>query len=141
MGAPFRHTLLLVEDSQDVRELMSEIFQEYGLRVIAAVDGLDALAKIENNVPDVVLTDLRMPNMTGLELARHLRAHPVFFDIPIAVLSSIVPENLSTATEIDVFIRKPCSVDYLVKTINQMLLNVLNGIHAQRRQAARRALN
>ncbi|MFL9923410.1 response regulator [Herbaspirillum lusitanum] len=130
-------TILVVDDIEDTRDFLCVLFEQNGMRAIAAAGGHDALRKIRKDRPAVVLTDLCMPKMTGLELARRLRSHPAFIDIPIALISGTLPKDPTASPDIDVFLKKTCTLEYLLKTINQMILNTLNGTQAKRRQSLR----
>ncbi|MFL9923409.1 response regulator [Herbaspirillum lusitanum] len=121
MGQKLQHTILVVEDAEETREMLGEVFEYEGMLVITAVDGADAIAKIRNDMPDVILTDLRMPNMNGLEMSRYLKAQPEFLNIPIVLLSATLPSDLSEIPEVDVFLRKPCSIEEVIKTVKKTL--------------------
>jgi len=69
--------LMLVDDDDDLREAMSLIFEAHGFRTIGASDGLDALAKLEDDGrPALILLDLRMPRMNGVEFLRLISGTP-----------------------------------------------------------------
>ena len=80
--------VMTVEDSTSLREMVSFTLQEAGYEVIEAEDGKDALRKMSGNPVDVVITDLNMPNMNGIELTRSMRANPLYRYIPILVLTT-----------------------------------------------------
>ena len=79
--------LLIAEDNEDVCMLLRRIFTRAGFTVVTAADGKEALQACVEQHPDVVLTDLDMPGLTGVELAQALRQHPAEYDVPIAILS------------------------------------------------------
>ncbi len=69
--------LLIVDDSRVMRQIVVRTLRQAGYdghEVVEAVDGVDALAKVQEHAPDLVLSDWNMPNMTGIELLRALRA-------------------------------------------------------------------
>lgn len=90
-----RHRLLIVDDEPDLRWVLRGLFEDDGFEVHEAHDGLAALAAIEAEPPDVVLTDMRMPNMAGLELLRAVRQRSP--DLPVVLLSAV--EDLATAVD------------------------------------------
>ena len=78
-------TILLVDDDPHIRQLLVFAFGKAGLQTIEAGDGEDALAQVERHGPDLVILDINMPRMDGLEVCRRLRATS---DVPIFFLSS-----------------------------------------------------
>jgi two-component system chemotaxis response regulator CheY len=81
-------TILIVDDSASMRQLVSFSLQDAGYEVIAAVDGKDALSKINGPKVDMVVTDLNMPNVDGIELIKQLRSNPSFKFTPIVMLTT-----------------------------------------------------
>ena len=80
-------TILAVDDSASVRQLVRFTLTEAGYQVTDAVDGRDALAKL-SVAPNLVLTDLNMPNLDGIGLIRALSANPVCKGVPILMLTT-----------------------------------------------------
>jgi len=80
-------TILAVDDSSSVRQMVKFTLSDAGYTVIEAADGNDALAKLTNAV-SLVITDLNMPNLDGIGLIRKLRANPMFKGIPIIMLTT-----------------------------------------------------
>lgn len=78
-------TVLLVDDDPHIREVLAFAFDKAGMRSIEAGDGEEALARVAENTPDLVVLDINMPRMDGLEVCRRLRA---IGDVPILFLSS-----------------------------------------------------
>ncbi len=81
-------TIMTVDDSTSVRQMVSFTLQEAGYGVIEACDGKDALSKIQNAELDLILTDLNMPVMDGIELIKNVRIHPAHKFIPILMLTT-----------------------------------------------------
>mgnify|MGYP000949383453 CR=1 FL=1 len=81
-------TILTVDDSASVRQMVGFTLREAGFNVIEASDGSDALAKIKGKPINMVVTDLNMPNMDGIELIRQLRANPMYKFTPIIMLTT-----------------------------------------------------
>lgn len=73
MANPFKLDLLIVDDEESTRVLLSQIFQARGINVRCAADGFEALYRIQEAAPDVLLSDLNMPGMTGFELLSVVR--------------------------------------------------------------------
>ncbi len=84
--------LLIAEDNDDVCQVLERLFTRAGFTVLTAPDGMAALKTAVEKRPDVILTDLDMPGLTGLELCRAIRGHHELRDIPVAILSgSLMP--------------------------------------------------
>ena len=81
-------TILIVEDTLSEMELMSHYLREGGYNVISAVGAKEALNKVLEYKPDVVITDVVMPGMSGFELCRRLKSHPDTEKVPIVICSS-----------------------------------------------------
>ncbi|MCU0527188.1 MAG: response regulator [Elainella sp. Prado103] len=82
------NTVLVVEDTPSERELLSHYLQQSGYTVIDASSGKEALDKAITQKPDVIVTDIVMPGMSGFELCRNLKRHPETEKVPIVVCSS-----------------------------------------------------
>jgi GAF domain-containing protein/CheY-like chemotaxis protein/anti-sigma regulatory factor (Ser/Thr protein kinase) len=82
------HTLLVVDDDEAVHDLVSQLLEKEPYQVRAAVDGLDALQKIEEEKPDAILLDLLMPRLDGFGLLAKLRASASTANIPVVVLTA-----------------------------------------------------
>jgi len=86
--APLAPSVLVVEDEQDIRELVSYHLRKEGYRVWGAASGEDALRMIEAQPPDLVLLDLMLPGIDGLSVCRRLRADPKTADLLILMLTA-----------------------------------------------------
>jgi CheY-like chemotaxis protein len=81
-------TALVVDDSMLIRHSVCRFLEERGFIVESATNGVEALAVLDNFVPDIILTDLSMPRMGGAELIARIRKLEVFADTPILVLAA-----------------------------------------------------
>lgn len=81
----FRYRILLVDDEENLRKMARAILESQGYEVMCAVDGFDALATLRQSLPDVIISDLKMPNMNGFEFLSVVRAR--FPQIPIIAIS------------------------------------------------------
>lgn len=86
--APSAPTILVIEDYPDTRELLSTLLQTRGYNVIEAEDGLEGLLKASGLYPDLIIMDLSLPEMDGVEAARRIHASPKLSRIPIIVVSA-----------------------------------------------------
>ena len=80
--------ILAVDDSSSLRQMVAFTLKSSGFDVIEAVDGQDAIEKLNGRAVDLVLTDQNMPRMDGLTLVRHLRTLPHFKSTPILILTT-----------------------------------------------------
>ena len=81
-------TIMAVDDSASLRQMVSLVLSEGGFDVVEAVDGVDALTKMNGREVNLFLTDLNMPNMDGLEFTRQVRAIPQYKFVPIVLLTT-----------------------------------------------------
>ncbi|MBL8735537.1 MAG: sigma-54-dependent Fis family transcriptional regulator [Planctomycetes bacterium] len=125
-----RHQLLIVDDEPDLRWMLRGLFEDEGFVVHEAGDGDEALARLDEAAPDVVLSDMRMPRLPGIELLRTLRKRSP--DLPVVLLSAV--EDLATAVDAI----KEGAFDYQAKPFDaaRLLLTVRRAAeqHALRRE-------
>jgi two-component system sensor histidine kinase and response regulator WspE len=82
-----RKRVLIADDSITVREMERKILENQGYHVDVAVDGMDAWNSVRNHPYDLLITDVDMPRMTGIELVTNIRQHPALYGLPIAIVS------------------------------------------------------
>src|SRR5260370_18067743 len=92
-GGDRRTFAMVVDDSITVRRVTQRLLERNGMRVLTARDGMDAVALLQDNVPDVILLDIEMPRMDGYEVAAHVRNDPRLKDVPIIMVTSRVGEK------------------------------------------------
>ncbi len=115
-----RIVALVVDDSITVRRVTQRLLERNGMRVLTARDGADALAVMEENVPDVVLLDIEMPRMDGYEVAAHMRSDDRLKHVPIIMITSRVGEkHRARALElgVDEYLGKPYQESQLLEAI------------------------
>jgi len=86
-------SIMTVDDSTSVRQMVTFTLREAGYDVLEAVDGKDALSKIQSRPVHMLITDLNMPNMDGIELIRNIRAGSTCKFIPIIMLTTESQES------------------------------------------------
>jgi two-component system, NtrC family, response regulator AtoC len=123
--------VLVVDDEANARTALAELLRDEGYRVEMAADGFKALGKIEEHEPDIVLTDLKMPGMDGLELLRKLRAQER--DVVVVVMTAF------GAVESAIAAMKDGAADYLTKPINVTELVLVLDREMERRKLRREA--
>ncbi len=80
--------IMTADDSASIRQMVTFTLEQAGYSVVEAVDGQDAVSKLESNKVDMLVTDLNMPNMDGIELIRQTREKPEYKFIPIIMLTT-----------------------------------------------------
>ena len=80
--------ILIVEDTPDISDALRQLIELHGHTAIVARGGFEALRKVKNEKPDLILLDLAMPDLNGEEVARQIRSDPAFAAIPILCVSS-----------------------------------------------------
>lgn len=81
-------TILIVDDSESIREVVSFTLENEGYNVLIANDGVDALKHFNGKMIDLIVTDLHMPNMNGIELIKEIRNKPDYQRVPILFLTT-----------------------------------------------------
>ncbi len=112
---------LIVEDAISTRKSLAQFMQDLGFNVSTAKDGVEAVDKIRRQAPSIVLTDLEMPRMNGLELIDHLRANTETSSIPIIMITSKATEKHRKEAQrlgVNAYITKPYDEDELLSLIN-----------------------
>jgi two-component system chemotaxis response regulator CheY len=117
-------TIMTVDDSASMRQMISFTLTQAGHKVIEAVDGKDALTKLGSASPDMVITDLNMPNMDGIELIRQARALPKLKFTPIIMLTTESQDEKKAAGKAagaTGWIVKPFKAEQLVGVVSKVL--------------------
>jgi len=116
--------ILVVEDEREIQELIAYNLSKEGYRVTAVGTGEEALRAVGSAHPDLVLLDLMLPGVDGLEVARLLKADPATRDIPIIILTAKGEDtDVVTGLELgaDDYVRKPFSLRVLIARIRVVL--------------------
>lgn len=117
-------TVMVVDDSITVRKVTTRVLERNDMHVIAAKDGVDAVSKLQENIPDIMLLDIEMPRMDGFELATHVRNEPRLRDIPIIMITSRTGDkHRQRAMQIGVnrYLGKPFQESDLLENIQALL--------------------
>lgn len=116
-------TILVVEDTPSEQELIIGYLSENGYTVISANNGQEALKKIEGRKPDVVITDLVMPGMSGLELCRSLKKNADTKDVPIIACTSKNQELdklWGMKQGINIYVTKPFTREDILRAVRSV---------------------
>ncbi len=116
--------ILVVEDNVTIRNLVATILGTQGMDVTAVADGDEALAYIQAHRPDVMLLDLSMPRVDGLEVLRQVRAHPTLHDLRVVMLTAVA--NTPRFQELyayrpDGYLEKPFRINDLIDAVKRAL--------------------
>jgi len=115
---------MVVDDSITMRRVSQRLLERRGLRVVTASDGVDALEKLEYEIPDIVLLDIEMPRMDGYEFAKHLRNNPDTEKVPIIMITSRSGEkHRARAIELGVndYLGKPYQEHEMLESVRSLL--------------------
>ncbi len=121
--APPYPRVLVVDDHAESREMCAAFLAQAGFRVITAINGLDALVKALSLRPDVIVMDLAMPDLDGLDCTRQLAASPLTREIPVIVLTAhATPEAkaLALAAGCRGFVAKPFLPSLLIEEVGRL---------------------
>ncbi len=118
------NSLLIVDDSASMRQMVTFTLKDAGYDVVAANNGKDALTKLDGVRISMVITDLNMPEMDGIELIRQLRSRPGFKFTPIVMLTTESQESKKLAGKqagASGWIVKPFKPEQLVDTVRKFI--------------------
>jgi CheY-like chemotaxis protein len=133
-----RKSVLIADDNADMLELLRWVFEVEGFAVRTAEDGEAALGAVNESRPDVVITDLMMPGVSGLEFIRRLRLAPEWADIPVIAVSAYPEDFLGQAHAAGAtrVLRKPLEFSELMQVVNECLADGVCVAPGLSRQAA-----
>lgn len=117
-------TILIVDDYPDALDVWEIYLHAEGYRVLTAATGQQALAAASTEIPDLVVLDLDLPDLSGFEVARELRSRAATRHIPLIAAtgySHVVQQDKALQSGFDAIIVKPCDPDALVVEIQRLL--------------------
>jgi len=117
-----KRTIMVADDNPDIVDILRNMLEENGFNVTCAYSGKDLFAGLEELKPDLILLDIMMPQMDGLEVLRRLKGAPKTSSIPI-IMITVKDEDKLAAHKLgaDDYIPKPFDIDKLVTAINHLL--------------------
>lgn len=128
------YKILVADDEDDIREIMAKKIAQEKYEVITAKDGEEAWDKIKKDSPDVILLDLNMPKLDGMEVLKKLRQEPPSAKWqPVVIISArneVEDIHKGLAMEADHYLTKPCHIGEVLKAIQLMI-----GLIPQRKSA------
>jgi CheY-like chemotaxis protein len=116
-------TILVVEDTVDTRDLLHLYLKKEGYTVIIAADGGEGLYRAKSDHPDMIITDISMPNLSGIDMIKQLREEPEFAKIPIIALTAYGKDASQEALSAgaDLVEAKPFEFEALVAKVKSLL--------------------
>jgi CheY-like chemotaxis protein len=121
------HKILIVDDTADARDILARLLRRHGISALTAANGLTALSVIAEQRPDLVILDLMMPEMDGIEVLQKLRADPRFKALPVIMFTAVSDEEWfsqwASLGLSDVLIKGAIHGDELIQRIVRLLPN------------------
>ncbi len=117
-------TVYFIDDSATMREVIKIAFRRENFNVITCADAASALAQFEQNRPDVVITDVIMPDQDGYSVCSQIKQHPDFSQIPVVLMSGVVNKSVAdkaVSVKADELIRKPFQPQELIGRVKSLL--------------------
>jgi two-component system alkaline phosphatase synthesis response regulator PhoP len=127
--AETKKRILVVDDEPDFAALVQGNLEKEGFEVVLAYDGVEGLAKVEEDRPDAIVLDVMMPEKDGYKMCAELKADSRYCDIPVILLTAVASHVTSTRythrdgmpTEADDYIAKPASAEDITRSIKNLL--------------------
>jgi chemosensory pili system protein ChpA (sensor histidine kinase/response regulator) len=119
-----RGSALIVDDSLSARRAAAQFMRDAGFTVRTAIDGIEAASLIEKQVPDIILVDMEMPRMNGLELTTHVRTRDATRHVPIVMITSRSTEKHRRQAEsagVNVYLTKPFADEELLEHVERLV--------------------
>src|SRR5437016_2338054 len=117
-------TVYFIDDSATMREVIKIAFRRENINVIACHDAASAFTEIEQTRPDVVITDVIMPDKDGYEVCQYIKQHPKFATTPVILMSGVVNKSVAEkafSVKADELIRKPFQPQDLIARVRHLL--------------------
>ncbi len=117
-------TVYFIDDSATMREVIKIAFRRENINVITCADAASALAQFHQNRPDVVITDVIMPDQDGYSVCSQIKQHPEFSETPVVLMSGVVNKSVAdkaVSVKADELIRKPFQPQELIARVKSLL--------------------
>jgi two-component system chemotaxis response regulator CheY len=117
-------SILIVEDDPNNQRMLSYTLRKAGHEVAIAQNGELGLTALEQNIPDLIMLDVAMPQMDGLTMLRHVRAHPLFHSTPVVILTASSDDHERLIAEeqgVSGFLTKPSSSRAILDLVNEIV--------------------
>jgi DNA-binding response OmpR family regulator len=120
----YQKTIMVVDDNPDIRHIVRVVLEEQGYRVLTAESGEDFFSKLGEQKADLIVLDIMLPGMDGLEILRRLKGNPDTSSIPVMMLTvKGQPDDIQQAYELgcDYYLTKPVTGKQIVDSVNHIL--------------------
>ncbi len=120
--------ILLVDDEPDILEFLSYNFRKKGFEVIIANNGLEGIEKAESELPELIISDILMPGMDGIEMCKEIRKNPKLSTTPFLFLTAVDDDYkvlYAFLSGADQYASKPIRFEYLLSMVNKLISNPL----------------
>lgn len=126
--------VLVVDDDADVRTFVTTVIETHGYTPLVATNGEEAMARIKENKPDLIILDVLMPRESGIRMYRHLKTDVALKSIPVIILSGIAKRTFlrsqaalaefggESVPEPEAYLEKPAEPEELAQAINKVLI-------------------
>ncbi|OPY01474.1 MAG: hypothetical protein A4E61_01628 [Syntrophorhabdus sp. PtaB.Bin184] len=117
-------TILIVDDSATIRKLLAYILKRKNYIIAEAEDGMDAMEKLSHVQVDLVIVDLNMPNMDGIEFVKNLRDNYYYMDTPVIMLTTTKDDKLkkdALDAGVNMFLNKPVQPNFLLYKVESLV--------------------
>lgn len=121
---PAQKTVMIIEDEPDAAEMFAEMMRVNGFRVVKMFSSAPAIPMLNQEKPDIVILDVMMPDISGLEVLRYIRREPELSSIPVIVISAkSMPSDIKTGLEAgaDLYLTKPVGFIDLKQAVDQVI--------------------
>jgi CheY-like chemotaxis protein len=122
-GSGPRATILVVEDDRAICEMVAQVLEEEGYRVVTAADGFEAVKRLDEAHPDLVISDVMIPVLDGGHLASFIHARPARKPVPVVGMTALSRLRRATDSHFAVVLHKPFDVEQMVRTVARLLRN------------------
>jgi CheY-like chemotaxis protein len=117
-------TVYFIDDSATMREVIKIAFRRESINVITCADAASAMSQFEQNRPDIVITDVIMPDQDGYSVCSQIKQHPDFCNTPVVLMSGVVNKSVAdkaVSVKADELIRKPFQPQELISRVKSLL--------------------
>ena len=117
-----RPRVLVVDDEDDIRKMLARVLEQKGYEVVQATKGLEALERVRDDMPDVILLDAMLPEVHGFDICRRIKGSKRYGHIPIIMVSAIyrgwrVAEDLKSSYGVEAFLEKPFKIGDILSLV------------------------
>ena len=116
--------ILIVDDNPALAEICAMMLESHGYQATVAISGIDAIAQVEAQHIDMLISDCVMPGMGGLELSCRMKLTPKSCTMPIVLMSGSLQSDVAAGTTYDAFLRKPFLAEHLLAQVERLLPNL-----------------